>query len=145
VLLGPAVQGRTPRTFIADDQPHTFHALADVGRGFATLVEDERADGRTWILPAAPAITQGQLVALTAEALGRPLRTHRITPAMLWLLGLVNREMKEAREVVAQFDRPYTIDASAFEATFGPLQVTPHEVAIADTIAWLQQHQPADA
>lgn len=141
VLLGPAAHGRTPRTFIADDQPHTFHALADVGRGFATLVEDERADGRVWILPAAPAITQGQLVELTAAALGRRLRPQRITPAMLWLLGVFNSDMKEAREVVPQFDRPYTIDASAFDATFGPLELTPHEVAVTDTLAWLQQER----
>jgi nucleoside-diphosphate-sugar epimerase len=142
LLLAPAVRGKTPRTFIADDQPHTFHALRDVGRAFATLVEDERADGRIWILPAAPAITQAEAAGLAAEALGRPVRHKRVTPTMLWLLGLVNRQLREAREVVAQFDRPYLIDASAFEATFGPFETTPHVVAIADTVAWLQQEQP---
>lgn len=87
LLLGPASRGRTPRTFIADDQPHTFHAPTDAGRGFATLVEDERADGRTWILPAAPAITQAEVVALAADALGRPLRHQRVTVAetLAWL------------------------------------------------------------
>lgn len=143
LLLTAAVRGGTPRTFIADDQPHTFHPLGDVGRAFATLVEDERADGRIWILPAAPAITQAEAARLAAEALDRPVRAHRVTPLMLWLLGLVNRQLREAREVVVQFDRPYLIDASAFEATFGPFETTPHAVAIADTVAWLQQDQPA--
>ncbi|MFU8839371.1 MAG: NAD-dependent epimerase/dehydratase family protein [Nitriliruptoraceae bacterium] len=143
LLLAPAVHGKTPRTFIADDQPHTFHALRDVGRAFATLVEDERADGRIWILPAATAITQAEAVGLAAAALGRPLRHQRVTPRMLWLLGLVNRQLREAREVVPQFDRPYRIDASAFEATFGPFETTPHDVAISETLAWLQQEQPA--
>ena len=35
--------------------------LADVTRRFATLVERTEADGRAWILPAAPPLTQGQV------------------------------------------------------------------------------------
>ena len=57
---------------------------------------------------------------------------------MLWLAGLFNAQRRETREVVPQFDRPYVTDASAFEATFGPIAVTPHHEAIAETVAWLR-------
>jgi len=61
-----------------------------------------------------------------------------VSPRLLWMLGLVNAELREAREVVAQFDRPYTTDASAFEAAFGPVAVTPHTDAVEMTVAWIQ-------
>jgi nucleoside-diphosphate-sugar epimerase len=138
LMLEPGVAGRRVRTFIADDQPHTFHYLPDVARGFATLVEQPEADGRIWILPAAPATTQATLVSHLGAALGAPVRASRIGPAMLWAMGLFSAQLREAREVVPQFDRSYEIDARAFEASFGPIEVTPHAEAIAATVAWLR-------
>ncbi|TVR21928.1 MAG: NAD-dependent epimerase/dehydratase family protein [Nitriliruptor sp.] len=136
LMIQPGVAGKRVRTFIADDQPHTFHYLLDAARGFATLVEQPEADGAIWILPAAPATTQAALVGHLGDALGAPVRSSRVSPAMLWVLGLFSAEMREAREVVPQFDRAYETDASAFESTFGPIEVTPHDQAIAATVAW---------
>ena len=142
VGVKPAVAGKTARVFIAGDQPHTFHYLPDAARGFATLVEHPEADGRIWILPAAPALTQDELYRLLGEVLGRDhLKVGRITPTMLRMIGLVNRELKEALEVVGQFDRPYVTDATAFEATFGPVEVTDHREALAATVAWARAQQ----
>ncbi|MFO7959718.1 MAG: NAD-dependent epimerase/dehydratase family protein [Nitriliruptoraceae bacterium] len=143
LLVQPAVVGKRVRTFIADDRPHTFHYLPDAARGFATLVERPEADGRIWILPAAPATTQATLVDHLGDLLGHPLRTSRVTPAMLWAMGLFSSQLRETREVVPQFDRPYVVDASAFEATFGPIELTPHAEAIGATVAWLRAARPA--
>jgi nucleoside-diphosphate-sugar epimerase len=145
VGVKPAVAGKTARVFIAGDQPHTFHYLPDAARGFATLVEHPEADGRIWILPAAPAVTQDELYRLLGEVLGRELKVGRITPLMLRLIGLVNRELKEALEVVGQFDRPYVTDASAFEAAFGPIEVTDHRDALAATVAWAREAEAVAA
>ena len=135
LMIRPAVAGRTARTFIDAAQPHTFHYLPDAARGFATLVEQPEADGRVWILPAAPAVTQRDLLSLLAQALGRRPKVGHVSPRLLWTLGLVNTQLREAREVVSQFDRPYRIDASAFEATFGPIELTPHADAVAASVA----------
>ncbi len=135
LMIRPAVAGRTARTFIDADQPHAFHYLPDAARGFATLVERPEADGRVWILPAAPAVTQRELVGLLGRTLGQSPKVGHVSPRLLWTLGLVNGQLREAREVVPQFDRPYRIDASAFEATFGSVALTPHADAIAATVA----------
>lgn len=135
LLIRPAVAGRTARTFIDATQPHTFHYLPDAARGFATLVERPEADGRTWILPAAPAATQQELVAWLGQALHRPPKVGHVSPRLLWTLGLVNGQLREAREVVPQFDRPYRIDAATFESTFGPIELTPHADAVTATVA----------
>jgi nucleoside-diphosphate-sugar epimerase len=139
VMVKPALGGRTARTYIDADQPHTFHYLPDAARGFATLVEQPDADGRIWILPAAPAITQRELLTILDQALGRPIERGRISPAMLRMLGLFGARLREARELVDQWDRPYVTDASRFEATFGPIETTPHAEALAATLAWFQR------
>lgn len=136
LLVLPAVAGKRARVFIDGDQPHSFHFVADAARGFATLVERSEADGRTWVLPGAPPVTQRDLVVPLADALGHEPKVGRISPAMLALGGLFDRELREAREVVPQFARPYTTDASAFEAAFGPIPITPHSEAMAATVAW---------
>ncbi len=138
LMVTPGVAGKRARTFIADDQPHTFHYLPDVARGLATLVERPEADGKVWILPAAPATTQASLLDHLDTALGEPVRRGRVTPTMLRLMGLWSAQLREAWETVPQFDRPYTVDADAFEAAFGPLAVTPHVEAIATTAAWFR-------
>ncbi len=143
LLVLPAVRGRKARAFIDADQPHSFHFVRDSARGFATLVEHEAADGQVWVLPGAPAVTQRRLADILGEVLGASLTLGRITPGMLALAGLVNRELREAKEVVAQFDRPYVTDASAFEAAFGALEVTSHDEALAQTVAWARRDTDA--
>jgi nucleoside-diphosphate-sugar epimerase len=135
LMVAPALAGRTVRTYVDADQPHTFHFLPDAAAGFATLVEHPQADGRVWILPAAPALTQRQLVGLVEDALGRPVRRGHVSRRLLRLLGWVQPQLREAVELTDQWDRPYTVDASAFEAAFGPVETTPHAAAIAATLA----------
>jgi nucleoside-diphosphate-sugar epimerase len=143
MLVLPVAAGKRPRLFIDGDQPHSFHDVHDSARGFATLVEHPEADGRIWVLPGAAPITQRALVAILEDLVDREVKPSRITPAMLWLAGLVNRELREAREVVAQFDRPYITDPTAFEAAFGPFEPTPHHESLATTLAWAQSADDA--
>lgn len=136
LLVRPAAAGKTVRVFIDGDQPHSFHYVRDAARGFATLVERPEADGRVWVLPGAPPVTQHELIDELGAVLGRQPKVGRISPPMLALAGLFNRELREAREVVAQFDRPYVTDASAFETAFGRVEVTSHRDALEATVAW---------
>jgi nucleoside-diphosphate-sugar epimerase len=138
LIVRPAAAGKTARVFIDGDQPHSFHFLRDSARGFATLVERPEADGHTWVLPGAVAATQRELIGHLEELLDRDVEVGRISPTMLALAGLFNRELREAREVVAQFDRPYVTDAGAFEAAFGTIEATPHREALAETLTWAQ-------
>lgn len=130
-----AVAGKAPRVYLDGEVPHTFAYLPDVARAFATLVEHPEADGRVWVLPAAPAITQRELFTAIADAAGVDGKLGRIGPAMLVMAGLFNRELRESRELTEQFLRPWITDASAFEAAFGPFSPTPHAQAAADTVA----------
>lgn len=130
-----ALASKAPRAYIAADQPHTFHYLPDAARGFATLVERPEADGRSWILPATAAVTQQELLSHLTRIAGLPDRIGRVTPAMLRLAGLFNAELREAYELIGQFDRPYVVDATDFEQAFGTVELTSHDAALQATLA----------
>lgn len=138
MFLEPALAGRRMRIMLDADQPHTFHYLADAARGFATLVEQPAADGRAWVLPAAPPLTQGELAALVNSLLPEPVGVGRLSPGMVAVASVFSRSAREGRKTAHQFDRPWVVDASAFEAAFGQVQLTDHETALAATISWLR-------
>jgi len=135
LMVDRVLAGKAPQAFIDADQPHTFAYLPDAARAFTTLIEHPEADGRSWILPAAEPVTQREVAALVCEAAGVPRRLGRISPTMLWLAGLANAQLREAREQVPQFDRPYVALADEFTAVFGPHATTPHAEALAATVA----------
>ncbi|MEX2505152.1 MAG: NAD-dependent epimerase/dehydratase family protein [Egicoccus sp.] len=139
LMVDRVLAGKAPQAFIDADQPHTFAYLPDAARAFATQIQRRDADGRSWILPAAAPVTQRALATLVCEAAGAPQRLGRVSPAMLWLAGLVNAQLREAREQVPQFDRPYVALGDEFTATFGAHEPTPHAQAIADTVAARRQ------
>lgn len=139
MFLEPALADKPMQILLADDQPHTFHFLPDVARGFAILVEHPEADGRAWILPAAPPLTLGQVAEIVNGLLPAPVKVSRIGPVMLAVASVFSRQAREGRKVAHQFDRPWVVDATAFETSFGRLEVTDHDSAIRQTLAWQQQ------
>jgi len=144
MLFEPALAGKPMRTMLAGDQPHTWHYLPDVARGFATLIERSDADGRSWILPAAAPLTQDQVAEITNDLLESPVKVSRITPPLLALGSIFSRQAREGRKVAHQFDRPWVIDASAFVSAFGPVPVTDHREAIGATLDWLRSRSASD-
>ena len=144
MLFEPALAGKPMRTMLAGDQPHTWHYLPDVARGFATLIERPDADGRPWIIPAAEPLTQDQVAEIVNDLLETPAKVGRITPPLLALGSVFSRQAREGRKVAHQFDRPWVIDASSFESAFGQIPVTDHREAIGATLEWLRS-RPASS
>lgn len=138
MVFEPALTGGPVQIMLAGDQPHTWHYLPDVARGFAALVERPEAYGRAWVLPAAPPLTQNEVVDIVRDTLDASPKVREISPGLLTLASVVSRQAREGRKVSHQFDRPWVVDASAFEATFGPFEVTSHHVAIPETLTWLR-------
>jgi len=139
--IAPALRGLAPRGLYDLDQPHTFSYLPDAARGFAELVERPEADGRVWLLPAAPPITQRELLGLVNAQVGRRRGVGRVTVGMMRMAGLFSPLLREGTSTVVQFDRPWVVDASRFLEAFGPFEVTPHDRAVAETVAWFRDRR----
>jgi nucleoside-diphosphate-sugar epimerase len=120
VLVTPALRkGR--RAFVpADlDAPHTWTCVEDVAALLVAGAQDERAWGRAWHVPSDEARTLRELAAIAASQLGVEAKLSPMPYAVLWAAGLVNPMAKELRETQHQFRRPFVLDSTAAQETFG--------------------------
>lgn len=116
------------------DAPHTWTYLADIGALAATLATDDRSFGRVWHVPSAPAKSMKEVAADTARIAGKPAKRVWALPRPLGTaLGTVVPIVRELRETRHQFERPFVLDASLTEETFG-LTATPWEEALTATV-----------
>ncbi|SDE31599.1 NAD-dependent epimerase/dehydratase family protein [Glycomyces harbinensis] len=139
-IFGAAARGKTARWCGELDEPHTVAYLPDVAAALVTLGEDPKADGHAWHLPAGPALTGGEFLDLVWKAAGGKPRSAGLSRGTQRLIGLFNPVVKELGETWYQRDRPWVVDDTAFRASFGALATTPHEEAVAATLAWFRQH-----
>jgi nucleoside-diphosphate-sugar epimerase len=143
-VLGPTVfaaaaAGRTARWVGELDEPHTVSYLPDIAAGLVALGENPKADGHAWHLPAGPALTGGEFLGLVWDAAGGRPRSAGLSRGTQRILGLFDPVVKELGETWYQRDRPWIVDDTAFRASFGEVRTTPHDEAVAATLAWFQR------
>ncbi|NES26697.1 NAD-dependent epimerase/dehydratase family protein [Micromonospora terminaliae] len=120
------------------DAPHTWTYIPDVARTLVAAATDERAWGRAWHVPSAPAVSMRDLAQRAAALVGAPApRLTRMPYPVLWLGGLANPFVRELRETAYQFARPYVLDSTAATATLG-VEATPLDRAVKETVAALR-------
>ncbi len=103
-----------------------------------TLGEHEEADGEAWHLPAAEPLTGRRFAEMVFAEVGGPPKVAMLSKPMTRLIGAFVPPLQEFPEIWYQYDRPFFADASKFQEAFGPLESTPHEAAVARTIAWFR-------
>ena len=114
---------------------HTYSYVPDIARGLASLGTDERAVGQVWHLPGPETVTTRTVLDLIGDEVGHEITVRSMPELLLRALGLVNPMMKGLAEMSYQFDEPFVLDTSKYEATFGAAG-TPLATALADTISW---------
>lgn len=117
------------------DVPHSVSYMPDVVRTLVTIAFDERAWGKPWHVPNAPAVSQREIVGAFAAAAGTTVKVNSVPKAALSALGLFKPEIGALKEVWYQFAEPFVTDSSLTESTFG-LTATPLAEGAAATVAW---------
>jgi nucleoside-diphosphate-sugar epimerase len=112
--------GRTASAPVDFDVPHSLTFTGDAGRTLATLGTDERAWGRAWHVPTPPATTLRDAAERFARIVGAPPPRLREMPAAVLRFGaLFNSGARGFVEMRYQFQRPFVLDSSETEHTFG--------------------------
>jgi nucleoside-diphosphate-sugar epimerase len=115
-----AVAGRSVWLLGRTDVPHSFTDVRDMGRALAKVAVTESAWGRVWHAPTNPARTQTETVADVCRSVGKaPVRVHGVPRAVLNVGGLIVPMLREMRETIYQFERPYVLDSSAITRELG--------------------------
>ncbi|WP_030242712.1 NAD-dependent epimerase/dehydratase family protein [Streptomyces sp. NRRL S-350] len=135
------LKGRPVSVLGDPDAPHSWTYLPDVARALAEVAGEERAWGRAWHVPTAPAASARAMVErLAAEAGTAPVAVRRLPPVLLNAAGLFSPLLRELRETRYQFDRPFVMDSGAYETAF-TVRATPLEEQVAATVAWWRERQ----
>lgn len=136
----PILRGKPAQLIGRMDVPHTHTYVKDFGAALAILGEHDEADGHAWHVPNdQPAMTQGELVRIFAEEAGMEPKMSSMGKAMMSIGGLFIPEAKETVEMMYEFDKPFIIDSSKFEKTFG-WKAIPIREAIRETVKWFRTH-----
>src|SRR5580698_3226582 len=133
--FAPLLAGKAVQMIGDPDAPHSYAYAPDVARGLATLGERPEAEGRAWHLPSVETHSTREMLSIAGEIAGVETKVSSIPPVLLALLARVNPIVREVRAVGYQVDRPFVVDSSAFERTFG-IRATPLKEALTATIAW---------
>jgi nucleoside-diphosphate-sugar epimerase len=136
IVVDRVLAGRTPFVPVGrPDAPHSWTYVPDVGVLAARVATGDDGWGRPWHVPTAAARTFDEAAADVARIAGVPPKRVRFLPRVLGTAaGVVIPFMREVRETRHQFERPFVLDTSLTERTFG-LAPTPWEDALAATIA----------
>jgi nucleoside-diphosphate-sugar epimerase len=133
--FGPLIAGKAVHMIGDPDAPHSYAYVPDVARALATLGENDQADGRVWHLPSVETRSTREMLRLAGQIAGVEAKISAIAPVLLTLLARVNPMVREVRAVGYQLDRPFVVDSSAFEQTFG-IRATPLGEALTATVDW---------
>ncbi|TDE93879.1 NAD-dependent epimerase/dehydratase family protein [Occultella glacieicola] len=134
-LVDPVLRGRRAAVVGDPDAAHTWTAVDDIARTILTLAEDERAWGRAWHVPSAPARSIRQVAEDVAAAGGLPrARVSRIPRPVLRLLGLAQPQLGEIIEMLYQFDAPFVATHEETTEVFG-VTFTAWEETVAAIVA----------
>jgi nucleoside-diphosphate-sugar epimerase len=120
VLTKPLLSGSRAYVPTPLDVPHSWTSIADVATTLATVASDERAYGHAWLVPTNAPLTIRELAHRTAKAWGVAEPKMSSVPYwVLWTMGVFSPMLKELRTTRYQFARPFVIDSSVTERTFG--------------------------
>lgn len=136
----PMIAGKAAGLVGNIDVPHTHTYIPDFGKALVILGERDEADGQAWHVPNDnPRVSQREMAQMIADELGLPLKYSAMGKTMMAIGGLVIPEAKESVEMMYEFEKPFIVDSSKFEKTFG-MKATPMKDAIKETVAWYKSH-----
>jgi nucleoside-diphosphate-sugar epimerase len=136
----PLLRGKPAQLIGRTDLPHSHTYVKDFGRALVILGERDEADGQAWhVSNDQPRLSQGELVRMFAQEAGVEPQISSMGKLMMTIGGLFIPEAKETVEMMYEFDKPFIVDSSKFEKTFG-MKATPIREAIRGTVNWYKNH-----
>ncbi|MEU5591835.1 NAD-dependent epimerase/dehydratase family protein [Streptomyces sp. NPDC020298] len=130
------LRGKPVATLGNPDTPHSWTYVPDVAAAMAEVAGEERAWGRAWHVPSQPPLSTREMTdRLAAEAGTGPVAVRRLPPAVLGAASVFSPLIRELKEIRYQFDRPFVMDSSAYEAEF-TVRATPLDEQVRATVDW---------
>jgi nucleoside-diphosphate-sugar epimerase len=134
-VFPPALNGKAAQLLGNPDMPHTYTYMPDIGKALVILGERDEALGQAWHLPNPKTVTTRRFVEMIFEEIGAEPKIQAPSKPLLRMIAFFNSDLRATMEMLYQFEEPFVVDSSKFEAAFG-MTATPLKDAIAATVAW---------
>jgi nucleoside-diphosphate-sugar epimerase len=145
-VMPRVLAGKSARILGDPAVPHAFTYVGDVARMLLVAASDERAWGKAWHVPTHPARPAREVVDDLADAAGVPRVAVRQLPGWaIRVLGVAMPFMREMPEVMHQHTRPWHLDSTAAEQTFGLAPTPWPEILEAHLAPYLARRSKAAA
>lgn len=131
--------GKSAQIFGDPDVAHSYTYGPDVAAMLVRLGGDDRACGKVWHTPTAPAESTRALIERFGTALGRRIPIFVAPQALLRVIGIFDPIMRENMEMTYQWQIPYVLDSAKTEEIF-QVSPTPFDIAVPATLAWAKTH-----
>jgi nucleoside-diphosphate-sugar epimerase len=136
-VFARALAGKPAQALGDPESLHTYTFIHDFAAGLVTLAERDEALGGVWHVPSAETVTTRRFIEMVFQQIKQPARLQTAPRLMISMLGVFIPAMRAVKETLYQSERPWVVDHSKFARAFGS-RPTPHEEAIAETLAWFQ-------
>ena len=141
LAIEPATERKTARWPGSLESPHSVAYLPDIAAAYVLLGTDERADGKTWILPHPDPVTGRRFLDLVNEALPTPVNTGALSVMLLRLASPFHVPSRELLGIAYQWTDPFVVDDSAFRSAFGPFELTATDHAVRHAVEWYLERE----
>lgn len=132
------LKGKNPNFLGKRDVEHTWAYTLDVGRALVALANDERTYGQAWHLPVGRPIVIDEIVRILNQHGQTEYRVAYVPRMMLRLLQWVVPIIKEAKEMLYQFDYPYLMSDQKFRNHFPNFKTTSYEEGLKEMLKSFQ-------
>ncbi|WP_199033834.1 NAD-dependent epimerase/dehydratase family protein [Glycomyces salinus] len=136
-IVRPVVEDKIVSVVGDPDAPHSFTYIPDVASALVRLGGDDRAWGRPWHVPTAPARSMREMIGAMAGVLGREPAPIRRLPwwVLIHAIGAFQPHLRGLKETRHQWDGPYIMESADFTEVFGD-KPTDTDTALAETLEW---------
>lgn len=136
-----AMQGKPCGWPIDLDVGHEFILVDDAAAAMIQLIQTPAAHGLAVHVPGPGPISPGRFLRLAYEAAGHEARIRVFGRATVAFVGLFNRDIRAAREMMYLFEEPLLLDGSLYRSLTGVSHpTTPYEEGVRRTIDWFRSH-----
>lgn len=137
--LHQAAEGKTMNWIGSTSTEREYIYVPDAMRIAARTAKHSAAYGERWILPGSGPLSGKRAAAIAGEVLGSEVKVAGAGPLLLRLVSLFHKPLRGFLQMVPDYVKPISYDASKLRGLLAELRITPYEEGFAKTLAWLRQ------
>jgi len=138
-LLEEAMKGETVNVIGSADTERDYIYVPDAIKVAAELARHREAAGRRWVVAGSGALSARRAAEIAGAHLGRSIGVRAAPPWVLRIMSLFSADLRAFMPMVQHYARPISYDEISLAEVVGPIDHTPYQQAIPETLDWLSR------